>query len=213
MAEIAQKSGRSYGGETQAERDARRRLQLLDAGLKIFGTEGFRAATVRGICAEAHVADRNFYENFASLEELLIAVHRRSVEELLEKVVLAIGELDAGMDIAPAVERGLDSYFEFVEDPLQARVVWREILGVSPKVDNAYLADTAMFGELLTTLLATWREDFARTDEADVIITTVVGGLSNMAMVWSLNDYKPSREVMVRAAGRLLVAVTEVVDG
>lgn len=208
----ATKSGRSYGGESQEERDARRRAQLLDAGLKVFGTEGFRAATVRGICAEAHVADRNFYENFASLEELLIAVHRRSVEELLEKVVAAIGELSPGADIEPAVQRGFDAYFEFVEDPLQARVVWREILGVSPSVDAAYLADTAMFGELLIGLLSLWRPDFTRDDEADVIVTTVVGGLSNMAMVWSLNRYKPSRDVMVRAAGRLLVAVTDVVD-
>lgn len=213
MTKIATKSGRSYGGESQEERDARRRAQLLDAGLKVFGTEGFRAATVRGICAEAHVADRNFYENFASLEELLIAVHRRSVEELLEKLVAAIGEFDEGADIEPAVERGLDTYFEFVEDPLQARVVWREILGVSPSVDKAYLADTAMFAEFLMALFAVWRPGFTRTEEADVITMTVVGGLSNMAMVWSLNDYKPSREVMVRAAGRLLVAVTDVVEG
>lgn len=212
MTKTATKSGRSYGGESQDERDARRRKQLLDAGLEVFGTEGFRAATVRGVCAEAHVADRNFYENFASLEELLIAVHRRSVEELLEKVVAAIGEISAGADIEPAIQRGFDAYFEFVEDPLQARVVWREILGVSPSVDAAYLADTAMFTELMIGLLSVWRPDFKRDDEADVIVTTVVGGLSNMAMVWSLNGYRPSREVMVRAAGRLLVAVTEVVD-
>lgn len=212
MTKIATKPGRSYGGESPEERDARRRKQLLDAGLTVFGTEGFRAATVRGVCAEAHVADRNFYENFASLEELLIAVHRRSVEELLEKVVAAIGEISAGSDIEPAIHRGFDAYFEFVEDPLQARVVWREILGVSPSVDAAYLADTAMFAELLIGLLSVWRPDFTRDDEADVIVTTVVGGLSNMAMVWSLNGYRPSRDVMVRAAGRLLVAVTEVVD-
>lgn len=212
MTKTATKSGRSYGGESQEERDARRHAQLLDAGLTVFGTEGFRAATVRGVCAEAHVADRNFYENFASLEDLLIAVHRRSVEELLAKVVAAIGEIAPGADIEPAIQRGFDAYFEFVEDPLQARVVWREILGVSPRVDAAYLADTAMFGELLIGLLSVWRPDFTRDDEADVIVTTVVGGLSNMAMVWSLNGYKPSREVMVRAAGRLLVAVTDVVD-
>lgn len=213
MAKIATKSGRSYGGESQEERDARRRNQLLDAGLHVFGTEGFRAATVRGVCAEAHVADRNFYENFASLEDLLIAVHRRSVEELLAKVVASIGELDAGMDIEPAIERGLDTYFEFVEDPLQARVVWREILGVSPSVDKAYLADTAMFADFLIMLIAVWRPGFTRDDEVEVISMTLVGGLSNMAMVWSLNNYQPSREVMVRAAGRLLVAVTEAIDG
>ena len=128
-------------------------------------------------------------------------------------MVVAIGEIDEGMAIEPAVERGMDAYFEFVENPLQARVVWREILGVSPNVDNAYLTDTAMFAEFLIALFAIWRPGFTRTDEADVITTTVVGGLSNMAMVWSLNDYKPSREVMVRAAGRLLVAVTEMIEG
>ncbi|MGB1583131.1 MAG: TetR/AcrR family transcriptional regulator [Solirubrobacterales bacterium] len=213
MVETANKQGRSYGGETRDERDARRREQLLDAGLEIFGTEGFRAATVRGVCAEAHVADRNFYENFASLEELLIAVHRRSVEQLLAELIAAIGELEAGMELEPAVARGLDAYFEFVEDPLQARVVWREILGVSASVDKAYLTDTAMFADYLMTLFAAWRPGFTRTEEADVITTTVVGGLSNMAMVWSLNGYKPSREVMVRAAGRLLVAATDIVAG
>ncbi|MBJ7457738.1 MAG: TetR/AcrR family transcriptional regulator [Thermoleophilaceae bacterium] len=213
MMKTLKKCGRSYGGESQEVRDARRRTQLLDAGLQIFGTEGFRAATVRGVCAEAHVADRNFYENFASLEDLLTAVHRRSVEELLANVVAAIGEFSTGTDVESATRRGFNAYFEFVEDPLQARVVWREILGVSPSVDAAYLADTAMFGELLISLLSLWRPNFTRDDEADVIVTTVVGGLSNMAMVWSLNGYEPSREVMVRAAGRLLLSVAAVVDG
>lgn len=207
MADTDHKSGRSYGGETQEQRETRRRRQLLDAGLKVFGTAGFRAATVRGICAEAHVADRNFYENFASLEDLLIAVHRRSVEELLEKVIAAIGELEAGMEIEPTIARALDAYFEFVEDPLQARVVWREILGVSPAVDSAYLADTAMFGDLLLMLLATWRPSFERTEQSDVITTTLVGGLSNMAMVWALDGYRPDRAVVVAAAEQLLAAV------
>ena len=39
--------GRAYAGESLAERRARRRLSFLDAGLQVFGTTGYRTATVR----------------------------------------------------------------------------------------------------------------------------------------------------------------------
>jgi AcrR family transcriptional regulator len=54
-------SGRSYGGESANDRLARRRRQLLDAGLELFGTTGYRATTVRQLCREARVSDRYFY--------------------------------------------------------------------------------------------------------------------------------------------------------
>ena len=66
-------SGRTYGGESADDRLTRRRRQLLDAGLELFGTAGYRATTVRQLCREAKVSDRYFYEQFDSTEDLLLA--------------------------------------------------------------------------------------------------------------------------------------------
>ncbi|MBJ7353180.1 MAG: helix-turn-helix transcriptional regulator, partial [Rhodococcus sp.] len=64
MSTVSEAAGRAYGGESAADRDDRRRRQLLDAGLRVFGSVGYRAATVRGLCREAKIADRHFYQYF-----------------------------------------------------------------------------------------------------------------------------------------------------
>src|SRR3569623_2122422 len=68
-------STRPYGGLAKAERVAPRRARFIAAGIELFGTQGFRGATVRGICAAAGLTDRYFYESFASLEALLAEVY------------------------------------------------------------------------------------------------------------------------------------------
>ena len=40
---------RSYGGLAMEERVAARRARFIEAGIELFGTQGFRGATVRGI--------------------------------------------------------------------------------------------------------------------------------------------------------------------
>jgi len=68
-------SARPYGGLAMEERVAARRARFIEAGIELFGTQGFRGATVRGICAAAGLTDRYFYESFASLEALLADVY------------------------------------------------------------------------------------------------------------------------------------------
>ncbi|TGD89257.1 TetR/AcrR family transcriptional regulator [Mycolicibacterium sp. CH28] len=66
---------RSYGGVDAADRLARRRARLLEAGLELLGRDVDPAElTVRGICHEAGVATRYFYEGFADKDELVAAV-------------------------------------------------------------------------------------------------------------------------------------------
>ena len=79
---------RSYGGLAMEERVAARRARFVEAGVELFGTQGFRGATVRGICAAAGLTDRYFYESFASLESLLAAVYGSLTERLDRKSVV-----------------------------------------------------------------------------------------------------------------------------
>ncbi|MFF3288708.1 TetR family transcriptional regulator [Streptomyces sp. NPDC003023] len=82
MSGTAQPTGRRYGGRGAAERQQERRSRLVDAGLEVFGTVGYAAASVRQLCREAGLTERYFYESFQGREELLRAVYDRLIEEV-----------------------------------------------------------------------------------------------------------------------------------
>jgi AcrR family transcriptional regulator len=66
---------RPYAGVDAGDRQARRRARLLEAGLDLLGRDADPAElTVRGICQEAGLATRYFYENFSDKEQLIGAV-------------------------------------------------------------------------------------------------------------------------------------------
>jgi AcrR family transcriptional regulator len=66
---------RPYRGIDAVDRVAERRRRFLEAGLDILGSDSdLSELTVRGICRQAGMALRYFYESFADKEELVAAV-------------------------------------------------------------------------------------------------------------------------------------------
>ena len=146
-------AARTYGGIDLAERKEQRRQAFLAAGLNLFGTQGYRATTVRQVCREARLTDRYFYESFETLEDLLLAVYHREFDRLQHALVPALmSSLQARNPIA-GVRQGLTLVFEMTEDSRVARVCWLEVLGVSPRVDAEYSHRIEQFAGLL--LMAT----------------------------------------------------------
>ncbi|MEB3070765.1 TetR/AcrR family transcriptional regulator [[Mycobacterium] vasticus] len=78
---------RPYGGVDAADRQASRRARLLAAGLDMLGAEPAEIAevTVRGICREAGLTARYFYESFADKDELVSAVFDAVIADLAAK--------------------------------------------------------------------------------------------------------------------------------
>ena len=60
---------RAYGGEGGDTRVARRRSALIDAGLDLLGADDVGAVTVRGVCRQAGLTARYFYESFESVDQ------------------------------------------------------------------------------------------------------------------------------------------------
>ncbi|BBY63530.1 TetR/AcrR family transcriptional regulator [Mycolicibacterium helvum] len=82
---------RPYGGVDAADRLARRRAQLLRAGLELLGSDVDPAElTVRGICRQAGVATRYFYESFIDKDEFVGAVFDWVVAELAATTQAAV---------------------------------------------------------------------------------------------------------------------------
>ena len=92
---------------TAAERRDQRRERLLEAGLELFGTQGYAESSVRAVSAAAGLNSRYFYESFASREELLYQVYERIVAEIAIAVIEATatratveGQARAGLDVS-----------------------------------------------------------------------------------------------------------------
>jgi len=129
--------GRRYAGEDPAERTARRRQQFVEAGLALFGSVGYRKASVRELCRHAQLTDRYFYESFAGTEDLLVAVYGECIARIRAAVVTRVASAPvAGAETV--LERALDGFYGCIEDARLARIVWLEVLGVSPRVDAVY---------------------------------------------------------------------------
>jgi len=80
---------REYGGISATDRRAERRRKLLAAGRRTWGESGVTEVTVRGVCNEAGLTSRYFYEQFPNREALLFAISDDVRDQLLEALVVA----------------------------------------------------------------------------------------------------------------------------
>ena len=126
------KPRRAYGGISADERIAARRAKLLDAGLELFGTRGFRATGVKDICREAGVTDRYFYESFNDGRALFLAVFDRLTDELFTAVAEAA--LAAGDDPEDQLRTSIGTFIHaLADDPRKPRVLFAEAAAAGPE--------------------------------------------------------------------------------
>lgn len=96
-------------GRPRIHDDGAERRLLLDAGFSVMRRNGYAAASLAEILAEADLSSRAFYRHFASKDELLLALCRRDAEFIARRLgqraaaasspIAAIGEwLDELLD-------------------------------------------------------------------------------------------------------------------
>lgn len=213
-ARAATSTNRSYAGAGPEERKEKRRAQFIEAGILLFGTVGYRKTTVRALCRQAELTDRYFYESFETVEDLLVAVYERLIDEMLMGVmdVIRLMGPDAGAD--RLVDAGLDAFFKFAEDKAASRIVWLEILSVSPRVDALYNGTLHRFADILLALargiVPAWRlpDDIGRS-----LTMAMIGATSELAKDWLMTGYQQPRATLVEAAGLLFKATARLASG
>lgn len=112
-----------YRGVSAEDRAAERRSRLLEAALTVWsraGAEGGKV-TMTGICAEAELTERYFYESFGGLDEALTAV-LDSIADEIEVVTQAAADA-AGDDPARRVRASVLAFVTLMQDdPRKGRV-------------------------------------------------------------------------------------------
>ena len=199
---------RIYGGQSHEDRVAERRRAFIDAAIEVIGRQGYRAATVRAICAEAELTDRYFYESFDDTEALLRAAYVELSNRLKEAVSAALAK--AGRSLEARTDAGLDAFLDFMRDPRAARIMLMEILGVSGAVTALYLQSSQEFAELL--LGAT--EDLvpgmaADREERRTLGAALVGALVYAAGGWALSGYARPASAVKRTCKRVLIGAAK----
>ncbi|HTU31883.1 MAG TPA: TetR/AcrR family transcriptional regulator [Solirubrobacteraceae bacterium] len=156
---------------------------MLDAGHELFGTIGYAASTIEGVCAEASLNARYFYEQFRHREELLRAVYVRQAWHVLDQVRAA---LEAEDDARHRLETGLRTFVEtMLVDERGTRIVYLEAIGVSPALEaerrrltEEYIAVLSREGDRLDQLASKPEQ------ERRAIMIALIGATEGLVTDW-----------------------------
>lgn len=188
---------RTYGGLSAEERRAQRRSALLDAALEIIGTQGLDKLTVTGMCTEAGLNERYYYESFGSRDDVLTALVDGIAEELVLVIAAALHE--AGADSRAKARAAIAAGIHLLtDDPRKT-----EVTMVAAMATPALRARTTETIRIFARLVASEGIEFyGVTDPApdpviDFRATYLVGGLVQTLTGWVRGDLPISRDTLI----------------
>lgn len=184
---------------------------LVDAAFDLLGTEGAAATTVRAVCHKAELNPRYFYESFADIDALLIAVYDHVLVGLHE----ATTAVSASPDMAPPLVAriGIDAIVRFIdEDRRRARVLYVE--AVSNEALNRHRRETdilaiATLEQAAVEAAGSWPagERVSRIGAA-----MLIGGMSEVLLDWIDGRIDVTREQLVDDLAVLALALGETTE-
>ncbi|MFE5288612.1 TetR/AcrR family transcriptional regulator [Nocardia sp. NPDC056611] len=202
----------TYRGTTTDERREQRRRRLLDAALDIVGTQGLAALTVRGVCEQAKVGPRFFYESFTDLDALATALLDEVQGEALEQARTAM--TDTPGDPEAKLRAGVAALIVGVtDDPRRANIAFAQAYG-SELLMRRRFEGMRQVAELLieqTRVLLDIPEgdDTALTALAQLI----TGGAAELILVWLDGGLKVERPVLIGIVADYVVAMVDRLPG
>lgn len=141
------------------------RTRLMDAAAEMFAEVGIDAASVEAICERAGFTRGAFYSNFASKEELFLALCARSAETTVAAVRERVTSIeDRGLDATGEVLHLVQEVLEVTGDDRLDVLLGAEIRVQAlrnPEFAEAYLALNRELGESVAQLVGDIAEEGA----------------------------------------------------
>ncbi|MGM7648823.1 TetR/AcrR family transcriptional regulator [Nocardia sp. JW2] len=204
-------SGRTrhnYTGTSVAERQVERRALFIEAGLTVFAEKSYANSSLTDVCATAGLSRRQFYEQFAGREELLVAVYDTVQGRARDAVLAALAAVGTD-DLRTLIEAALRAYTTTITDDIRAaKVAFVEIVGVSPSVEEHRARVRDQWGEVVATVAAA--RDGVRTPPGGwrMAMAAFIGAVNGAVHQWSLDDPRPPVDDLVDVFTTLLNALT-----
>lgn len=196
---------RNFLGETPDERKDRRRLELIDAALSLVHEGGLPALGVRSVTSKANLSSRYFYENFNSLDDLLIAATEAVAQDLLTVGLATLHapglepQSASGSQIIDLFRAGVDAALGvLLDDPRKIALMVAATAG-GPRVRQhlTRLLESTILGDADAAVVG--------FDEARALY--VAGGLVNLVMAFVSGELAISRADLVDTVARLTFGV------
>lgn len=199
---------RRYGGQDAADRVAERRAKLLAAGLELMGTRGTAGTTVRGVTEASGVAPRYFYESFADIEALQLAVYTDIIDEAARRSVTALEQ--AAGDATARTRAVLRELVDLIlGDPRKGRILVVEATA-SPELGRRSLAESNRFAGMLAATAAGSDPGRGAADlpvDLRLVAQFLVGGVNATIGAVLLGDVDVDREHLVEVLVSLFDAI------
>lgn len=203
------KQGRSYGGLSPEQRRAQRRMQLIAAGKRLFGEQGFQATTVRQICRTAELTERYFYESFENLNQLFNATYDQELDYLRERLINAIATATGGVE--GLARAGMSEYYGYLRrDPRAARILLIEVYGTTQDMVRLYRRGVQDFAGLIRGIIESqYPQSKSGPLEPGLLATALVGAAIQLAIRWYLGGFEEPDAVMVENSLAIITAVND----
>jgi AcrR family transcriptional regulator len=179
----------------------------MTAALELFGTDGYPATSIERLCARANVSTRNFYEEFASREALLIALHDQITQQAFDAVTTAVAEIEHE-PASVRIDRAIEAYIGTTSsDPRWTRIAYVEVVGVSAAVERHRMAWRTKLGKLLE---AEATRAVARGEATDrdygLTVMAFIGAVNELVHHWSIHGRQVPLEIIRAELTRLALA-------
>jgi AcrR family transcriptional regulator len=122
---------------------------LLRAGRVVFGRDGFAAARVADIAAEAGMSNGAFYRYYVDKRAVLIELITQLLQQLYDESQARWSPQDPSESVTVTTER----YFRFYERNADLFAVLHETMQIDPEIEAMQAANRRHFHERITRMI------------------------------------------------------------
>jgi len=187
---------RRYAGVTAEARKAERHERLMEAAFDVFGREGVHKATMRLICAQARLTERYFYEHFSNLNEVFLALHKKTSGEAGMAVLAAL----QGVSDDPILQAraGLGGFFEFIKtDFRRGQILLLDAAASGLTTPGNLNKQLSLFSNVIKARFHSRYPNLDFTPESELVITGFAGMIIHTSTLWMTRGFDWPVETMV----------------
>lgn len=172
-------------GEASGLRDRKKeqtRVDLVRAGLRLMGRDGYEAVTAAAIAAAVGVSRATFFNYFSSKEQLVLAADREQLRSQMARALATHSSATSAREALRSAIRGMltDQRWTLAPDD-ELLTVKVQLLSDAPSLRAALLGELAELQHDWTELLITEYPSTTRT-EAAALIGALVGAITHAVL-------------------------------
>ncbi len=195
---------RRWRGRPPADRIAARREQLIEAAIELMATIGAAETSMRGVCRQAGLTERYFYESFPNLDALFTTALETVVNDARDQLLAALATAPA--DPEKLFLHAISAFTDYiVEDRRRGRIMFVESQTTRVLGDRGYeLIEQFTTPIALTIGLGTDGQPVP--DPSDIALNShaIFGAMAYMYRPWLDGAIDMSRERFDNHATRVL---------